>query len=68
MPLTNGSDGSPYLDRLNMRVASMLALADLHEHHKPGAGELDIPRGYGEPIRYRPDPRTHANSIMADLA
>lgn len=61
-------DGSPALDRLNLRVAAMLSLADLHEHHNPGAGELDIPRGYAGPRRIMPPPRTHAHSVMAGLS
>ncbi|MGV6875898.1 hypothetical protein ACUSIJ_24835 [Pseudochelatococcus sp. B33] len=64
-PLTNGSDSSPYLDRLNLRVASALALADLNECHKPGAGELDIPRGYGNHVRIHPIVRSLSGSALA---
>lgn len=64
----DGVDGSPALDRLNLRVAFMLALADLHERHKPGAGELDIPRGYGEPARHRPTYRSPTGCALAEIA
>ena len=63
----DGPNGGPGLDRVNLRVASMLALADLHECHRPGAGELDIPPSYGAPQRYRPIVRSPSGCALGGV-
>lgn len=67
-PVNHFHDDGRYLKlRRSLIAAARLSLRDLQLHHPHGAGELDIPEGYGAPVTITPLVRSPSGSALASV-